>query len=465
MKKQALNPFLPSWEYVPDGEPHVFGDRVYLYGSHDYFRGYVYCLGDYVCWSAPIEDLGNWRYEGVIYKKEQDPRNADGKMVLFAPDVVQGADGRYYMYYIPNLSQVVSVAVCDTPAGKYEFYGFVKHADGTLLGERKGDSPQFDPGVYREKDSTYLYTGFCWPDDASTKGACVTVLSPDMLTISHEPQVIVPNACHADGTTFEGHAFFEASSLRKRNDTYYFIYSSVHNHELCYATAPSPLGPFTYQGVIIDNCDVGIGTYKAAEAKAAMHCNNHGSFTEINGKFYIFYHRPTNGTQFSRQACAEEIFFDADGLIRQVEMTSCGLNSAPLKCGVFYDAYIACNLFQISHLLQADEMSRPIISQDGNDGDELPGYVCNMTDGATAGFKYFACKNISKIDIKVRGYMDGCFEIRTHPDKAPCGSVPVNQCNYWETFSAPCVIPDGTHAIYLTYRGKNAPALGGFKLY
>ena len=465
MKKQALNPFLPSWEYVPDGEPHVFGDRVYLYGSHDYFRGYVYCLGDYVCWSAPIEDLGNWRYEGVIYKKEQDPRNTDGKMTLFAPDVVQGADGRYYMYYIPNLSQVVSVAVCDTPAGKYEFYGFVKHADGTLLGERRGDSPQFDPGVYREKDSTYLYTGFCWPDDASTKGACVTVLSPDMLTISHEPQVIVPNACHADGTTFEGHAFFEAPSLRKRNDTYYFIYSSVHNHELCYATAPSPLGPFTYQGVIIDNCDVGIGTYKAAEAKAAMHCNNHGSFTEINGKFYIFYHRPTNGTQFSRQACAEEIFFDADGLIRQVEMTSCGLNGAPLKCGVFYDAYIACNLFQISHLLQADEMSRPIISQDGSDGDELPGYVCNMTDGATAGFKYFACKNISKIDIKVRGYMDGCFEVRTHPDKAPCGSVSVNQCNYWETFSAPCAIPDGIHAIYLTYRGKNAPTLGGFKLY
>lgn len=104
MKKQALNPFLPSWEYIPDGEPHVFGDRVYLYGSHDHFRGYVYCLGDYVCWSAPVDDLGNWRYEGVTYRKEQDPRNKDGRMTLFAPDVVQGPDGRYYMYYIPNLS-------------------------------------------------------------------------------------------------------------------------------------------------------------------------------------------------------------------------------------------------------------------------------------------------------------------------------------------------------------------------
>lgn len=141
MKKQAFNPFLPSWEYIPDGEPHVFGDRIYLYGSHDHFRGYVYCLGDYVCWSAPVDDLGNWRYEGTIYRKEQDPRNTDGKMVLFAPDVAQGPDGRYYMYYIPNLSHIVSVAVCDTPAGKYEFYGFVKHADGSILGEREGDAP------------------------------------------------------------------------------------------------------------------------------------------------------------------------------------------------------------------------------------------------------------------------------------------------------------------------------------
>ena len=154
MKKQAFNPFLPSWEYIPDGEPHVFGDRVYLYGSHDYFRGYVYCLGDYVCWSAPVDDLGNWRYEGITYCKEQDPRNTDGKMVLFAPDVVQGPDGRYYMYYIPNLSHIVSVAVCNTPAGKYEFYGFVKHADGTILGVTNHNSIP----VYTGRETTSIST-------------------------------------------------------------------------------------------------------------------------------------------------------------------------------------------------------------------------------------------------------------------------------------------------------------------
>ena len=154
--------------------------------------------------------------------------------------------------------------MCDTPAGKYEFYGFVRHADGNILGERKGDAPQFDPGVYREGQQTYLYTGFCPAQDASTEGPAVTILAPDMLTITEEPKTVIPNTCHAKGTSFEGHAFFEASSMRRRGDTYYFIYSSVHNHEMCYATAQAPVGPFTYRGVIVDNCDAGIDSYKAA---------------------------------------------------------------------------------------------------------------------------------------------------------------------------------------------------------
>ncbi|MBQ7916078.1 MAG: alpha-N-arabinofuranosidase, partial [Firmicutes bacterium] len=95
-----MNPYLPSWEYIPDGEPHVFGDRVYVYGSHDRFNGYAFCLNDYVCYSAPVTDLADWRYEGVIYKRTDDPKNPDGEMCLYAPDVTQGADGRYYLYYV-----------------------------------------------------------------------------------------------------------------------------------------------------------------------------------------------------------------------------------------------------------------------------------------------------------------------------------------------------------------------------
>ena len=132
--KQAFNPYMPSWEYVPDAEPHVVGDRVYVYGSHDLFNGLNFCLGDYVCWSAPVDDLGNWKYEGCIYKREQDPAAPRIRLTngLAAPDMVQGPDGRFYLYYFMGGTKMISVAVCDKPAGKYEFYGYVKYS------ERKG---------------------------------------------------------------------------------------------------------------------------------------------------------------------------------------------------------------------------------------------------------------------------------------------------------------------------------------
>ena len=92
-KKQAMNPFLPLWEYTPDGEPHIFGDRIYLFGSHDTEGGDRYCSkGDYVGWSAPLDDLSDWRHEGVMYSAEQDPHTRPGVTDLYAPDVVQVKD-------------------------------------------------------------------------------------------------------------------------------------------------------------------------------------------------------------------------------------------------------------------------------------------------------------------------------------------------------------------------------------
>ena len=251
MKKQAFNPYLPSWEYVPDGEPYVFGDRVYVYGSHDYYNGYVFCMGDYVGWSAPVDDLGNWRYEGVIYEKTADPLNKDGKMCLYAPDITMGPDGRYYLYYVLDKVSLVSVAVSDSPAGPFSFYGYVKDNEGVRLGDRPQDEPQFDPGVLTENGRTYLYTGACAAGDKSRSGAWVCVLGEDMLTMEEEPVCVVPGCEYSAGTSFAGHAFFEASSIRKAGDTYYFVYSSEVMHELCYATSKSPLGDFVYGGAIV----------------------------------------------------------------------------------------------------------------------------------------------------------------------------------------------------------------------
>lgn len=461
--KNALNPYLPSYEYIPDGEPYVFGDRVYIFGSHDYFNGCVFCLGDYVCWSAPVDDLGDWRYEGVIYPKTRDPLNQDGKAVLYAPDVTVGPDGRYYLYYCLDKFSVVSVAVCDTPAGNYEFYGYVHYEDGTRLGDRVGDSHQFDPGVLTEGNRTYLYTGFCWPDDASVKGSMCVTLGADMLTVIEEAVCVVPGGYCARGTGFEGHSFFEASSIRKIKDTYYFIYSSEVMHELCYATSKNPREGFQYGGVIVSNVDKHIDTYKPAEMIVAGIGNNHGSIVQIKDEWYIFYHRQTNGTWYSRQGCAEAIEIMKDGSIPQVEMSSCGLNHGPLPAKGEYFGYLACNLFQ-ADMKGTISTNMPYITQDGRDGDQEPGYIKNFTDGTIAGFKYFEFHDVHKITLKVRAYAEGTFEVRTHWDGSAYAKIPIHNTNIWEEYSSEISIPDGVHAIYIAYLGSGSPQLLSFTL-
>lgn len=470
MKKQGFNPYLPSWEYIPDGEPYVFNGRVYVYGSHDRFNGHAYCLNDYVCWSAPVDDLGNWQYEGVIYKKTDDPLNPDGRMCLYAPDVTVGPDGRYYLYYVLDKVSIVSVAVCDTPAGKYEFYGYVHYSDGTRLGERAGDEPQFDPGVLTEGENIYLYTGFCAVGDRSRKGAMATVLGPDMLTVKEEPVTVAPSEPFSKGSGFEGHEFFEAPSIRKKGDTYYFVYSSIVMHELCYATSKYSTKGFVYQGVIVSNNDLHIDTYKPADKPMFYGGNNHGSIVEINDKWYIFYHRHTNGTNFSRQGCIEEIQFLSDGTIPQVEMTSCGPNGGALIGRGEYPAYLACNLFCSDESIYTDctgawmDHQFPKITQDGRDGDEETGYIANMKASATAGFKYFDCKGIQKVKIKVRGYCKGDFEVKTSWNGKALGRITVNFTNVWTEYSSDISIPDGIQALYFTYTGQGSASLASFSL-
>lgn len=470
MKKQIYNPYLPSWEYIPDGEPRVFDGRVYVFGSHDRFNGYAFCLNDYVCWSAPEDDLTQWRYEGVIYRRGQDPKNPEGEHIFQAPDVVRGPDGRYYLYYVMGGFSVVSVAVCDEPAGQYEFYGYVHHSDGTLLGERAGDSPQFDPGVLVEGENIYLYTGFCAPSDKKAEGAEVTVLEPDMLTVKEAPRIVAPGVNTAKGTSFEGHEFFEASSIRKVNEKYYFIYSSVLYHELCYAVSDSPLGGFEWKGVLVSNNDIGISSWKPAEKPMFYGGNNHGSIAELNGKWYIFYHRQTNGTSYSRQGCAELLHMNSDGSFEQAEMTSCGLNGGPLEGKGEYPAYIVCCLFcptEEAYSAPPGEWMDarfPKITQDGKDGDQVDGYIANMKTGATAGFKYFDCRGIKRITIRTRGFAEGRFLVKTKWDGKALGSIDIHISDEWKAWTGDVVLPHGVNALFFEYEGMGNPSLASFEL-
>jgi hypothetical protein len=470
LKHQFVNPYLPSWEYVPDGEPHVYNGRVYVYGSHDMFNGFVYCQKDYVCWSAPEDDLTNWRYEGVIYEKTQDPYNRDGHMCLYAPDVTRGPDGRWYLYYVLDKVDVVSVAVCDTPAGKYEFYGYVRHADGTLLGAREGDEPQFDPAVLTEGERTYLYTGFCFKWDKTRHGPMATVLGPDMLTIVEEPVFILPSGSYVkgteyEGTGYEGHEFFEAASIRKVNGKYCFVYSSVLMHELCYALSDNPTSGFRYGGVLISNCDAYIDSYKSADKTMYYPGNNHGGMVQAGGQWYIFYHRHTNATDFSRQGCFEKLHFREDGRIIQAEMTSC-CGCKPLEGRGEYPTYIACNLIPGAAELREPwkEGRYPKITQDGKDGDREPGFIANMNNGATAGFKYFDFRSVSRISIYTRGYGRGNYEVRTALNGPILGVISVEFTNVWVKSSAEIKVPDGISALYFTFTGTGNSSFRSFVL-
>jgi len=459
MIKQAFNPYLPSWEYVPDGEPHVFGDRVYVYGSHDKFDGKTFCMNDYVVWSAPVDNLADWRYEGVIYKKTDDP-NYRGKGYMYAPDVCLAPDGKYYIYYgfstsISRKSWAIRCAVSDSPCGPFKYVGEVK-----LYKYSKKFLP-FDPALYVEGGRVWLYYGSAmfFPVIGVKKnevcGAVVELDPADMITPLSAPKVTLP--CR--DKTLGGHGFFEASSMRKIGERYYFVYSSLIGHELCYAVGNNPEGPFTFGGTIVSNGDIGLGEHKNPKTASNFTGNTHGGMLSLGGKNYIFYHRHTNRYCYSRQGCAEEIFIEPDGSIKQVEITSCGLNGKPLVGEGEYEARIACNLTAKSGgkfyggLSKARAGDRPYFTQSGGDREGEPDqYISNFCDGATAGFKYFSVDGLKKVGVKISGNAKGKFVVFDE-NKKTVAEIPVSPSKEAAAFYGDYVGGNGKKALFFTFSG------------
>ena len=409
MKKEWIkgaNPYMPLWEHVPDGEPRVFtcdGEtRVYVYGSHDTEKT-QYCGKDYVVWSAPVDDLTNWTCHGTCYRAEDDS-------ILYAPDVVE-KDGVYYMYAAERKGSVIRVARSAKPWGP--FTDPVK----TELG--------FDPGVLVDDDGrVYAYWGFC-------KSWCAE-LNDDMATIRegtlHENPI--PH-CRAPWAPDDGcvgkDAFFEASSPRKIFGKYVYIYSRRVNEPvpelgifedcngfLSYKWSDRPLDCWQWGGDISFNGgeiipgpeDNGIMTYRWG--------NNHGSVMEVNGHWYVFYHRQTGTDEYSRQAMLEPIdaAMGKDGRIylgkieyrggepvasRPVEMTSQGAQVNGLDARKWISAGYACHLYggeKPAHIAPVYEKT-----------DEVSAPVKGISDGLTAGFQYlqFGLNTPETVSIRAKG--------------------------------------------------------------
>ncbi|HIT90089.1 MAG TPA: family 43 glycosylhydrolase [Candidatus Merdenecus merdavium] len=455
MVQKCINPYLPLEEYIPDGEPRVFGNRLYIFGSHDRENGNEYCELDYVAWSAPINELGNWRYEGIIYQKKQDPYNGEG-LPLYAPDVIEGPDGRYYLYYCIKFQDSINVAVCDTPAGQYQFLGRVCYKDGTVMAENQ----PYDPSVIYVDGKVFLYFGFapCMINiprykNQNLQGGSVIELELDMLTAKTRPKIVIPSLKHGKGTSFEGNEYFEGPSIRKIGDTFYLVYSSVNTHQLCYARSKKPMEGFEFGGCIISNGDVGYQG-RREEDKLMSVGNNHGGLVEVNNQWYIFYHRHTSLNQYSRQACAERVFINENGDIPQVTITTSGMNPEPLPGLGEYPAVYCCNLTN-GHMGALSSIGRtnqeidfPYIICENNER-----YIKNISNGTLIGYKYINLQETKNIGIKYRSRGEGALEIYTSKDGALKETIFLHSSNEWTVRKAATSFKKEENELYLVYKG------------
>ncbi|ADU21826.1 family 43 glycosylhydrolase [Ruminococcus albus] len=370
------NPILPLWEYIPDGEPRIFGDRVYLYGSHDRAACDKFCDYKLKVWSASLDDLNKWVCHGDSFRtKDGGERPADTDWTrdeCYAPDVIE-KDGKYYLYsYI--FGSKGAVGVSDKPEGPFKALGQYIYGEDVEVGD---DGIFNDAGVLVDDDGkVYVYYGF--------EGSHMNELDPaDMRTVIKGSYMhpVMPDTQDIP----EERRFYEASSPRKINGRYYLIYSPRMGSRLAYAISDSPKGPFEYKGYIIDN---GVDYPEG---------NNHGSVACIKGQWYVFYHRMTNNTIMSRRACVEKIEILEDGTIPPVEMTSLGFEESldPYK---IVPAEIACVLKGGCFITEKDIFTR---------------VITNIMDGAVFGYKYFDfgedyTGDSMTIAMKVRGMGVNC---------------------------------------------------------
>ena len=414
------NPYLPLWEHIPDGEPYVFEDpdnpgkyRVYVYGSHDNLIT-EYCGRDQVVWSASVDSLNRWRYDGVILVVD---KNRDGEKfdsagtadVLYAPDVTMTTDatGKKTYWLFPNDQTGYRnglIAKSNRPDGPFEVCNWSKknpnQVDGVL---------QFDPAVFVDDDGrVYGYWGF--------ERSYAAEFDPQTMATVKPGTKVVEDMI--SGRNQQGRfKFFEASSIRKIKDKYVFIYSRFteegefglpsSNYTLAYCYSDAPLGPWTYGGTIID----GRGREKDEQgnviASATPDGNTHGSICEINGQWYVFYHRQTGTNEYARQAMVAPIEVKVEeGKGGKVEISEGEYNSNgfaldgldPFEC---HSAGICCwytgpkpathewpnNTFYGSYVAAGygtdDKFDAPYDLKNNTN------LVVNNTDGSIVGYKYF----------------------------------------------------------------------------
>lgn len=411
----ASNPVGPTGHYIPDASARVWEDgRLYLYGSRDFTPG-EYCSHSHDVLST--DDLVHWTVHTNVFASRGP---GDGvpynNTVLYAPDCVF-KDGTYYLHYSqPDRAHPNGVATSSSPTGPF--------TNGVAIA--LGGYNEIDPAVFIDDDGQAYYT---W----GQFNAKIAKLNPNMIEL--DETTIVENL-----VTEKEHFFHEGGYIVKRNNIYYYVYSHMgrKNRPTCigYATSSSPLGPYTYGGVIVDNDGCDPQTW-----------NNHGSLVEFKGQWYVLYHRSTHNSKMMRRTCMEPIEFNADGSIDEVEMTSQGAGP-PLDAFAQIDAGQAC-LLHGQVFIQSLETTNLMLTGSGA-GDLACFKYIDFGDGAQS------------VSIRVRpGPTAGTISfILDQPWKAPFATLNVPSATHdeWVALSVPLQKPvRGERALWLRFNGAAQP--------
>lgn len=284
--------------------------------------------------------------------------------------------------------------------------------------------------------------------EPSILSCAVVELEEDMITVKGEPKAVLDSKTTApmDSELYH-HAFYEAPSIRKIGDLYYLVYSSGENNELAYATSRYPDRDFQYRGVIISNSDLG---YKGNTIPKAPAGTIHGGIECVNSQWYVFYHRCTNNTDFSRQACAEPITVLPDGSIPQVEITTQGISGKPIPAEGDIPAAYACHLTTGKTFKLGIGKQQTLPRIDESEGEV---YVADLSDNTQVGYKYFDFRNVQRISVTYRGAGEGILEVRTQENGNSIGTIPIQPSLQWTQTSGTFDL-NGAHALYLRFHGK-----------
>lgn len=426
----AQNPIVPEGMYMSDPSARQWtkGGPVYIYGSRDESLNY-YCSYDYDVLVS--DDMKTFKLHPYVFSSRGDNDQVSyNDNLLFAPDCIY-KDGKYYLFYCQGGSQgAEGVATSDSPTGPFK--------DGKLIKE----ATEIDPSVFFDTDGNpYLFYG-------QYSGKSVP-LSKDLMPID---QAAIKNNI----ITEKDHAFHEGIQVLKRGDWYYLVYADISQRgmptSIGYSMSRNLMGPYEYKGVIVDNfgCDPNVW-------------NNHGSIAEVDGKWYVFYHRATNGSEYMRKACVEPITFNPDGTINQVEMTTQGA-AGPLNPFDTMEAWRTCYLMgnaRISLIKQGDYHTN-------TPGVEM---ITNIRNRDSAAFRYFDfTKMPKKITVTVVPEAGGSIDVFANNLSRPrlaVIKVPEGNGNTPLTITVDVHAPSeksflGVHPIFFRFHGAKGKDLMKF---